>query len=171
MRLDDIKIAFIDLDGVLSVPRYENRYNTSLSCSMPDDLWFARCNTSLSVYDHCVAPDYIRPLLDELKARRVKLYVLTHETNSGAYFNKVNFVLNHYSEYFDSYRKVLFTSCKEGKIDLMEAIRSKYDVGQSKCLLVEDTFETCHRANMRGFTVMHISELFLRESEKLNEHN
>ena len=42
MKLKDIDIAFFDLDGVLSVPRYETRLG--VKCALPDEDWFKSAN-------------------------------------------------------------------------------------------------------------------------------
>lgn len=101
MRLKDIDIAFFDLDGVLSVPRYET--GLGIKCALPDEDWFQEVNWCSDVYRHCEPVPQVIKLLEQLKKRNTRLYVLTHETNSGAYFNKVDFVLEHYKDYFPSY--------------------------------------------------------------------
>lgn len=117
MRLKDIDIAFFDLDGVLSVPRYETRLG--VKCALPDEDWFESANWGSDLYKHCEPVPQVLKLLEQLKKRNTRLFVLTHETNSGAYFNKVDFVLKYYKDYFPSYREVLFTSKLDKKVDLM----------------------------------------------------
>lgn len=159
MRLKDIDIAFFDLDGVLSVPRYET--GLGIKCALPDEDWFQEVNWCSDVYRHCEPVPQVIKLLEQLKKRNTRLYVLTHETNSGAYFNKVDFVLEHYKDYFPSYREVLFVNKSEKKADLMSVLCSRYGISRKHCLLVEDTYNTCND----GFQVLHISELLLNGGE------
>ena len=160
LNLKKVKIAFFDLGGVLSVPRYADAYG-NIGCSVPDDYWFKYCNWKSDVYALCKPIKQTKELLQELKKQGTRLYVLTHETNSGAYFNKVDFVLNNYREYFESYRQVLFVNKTEKKVDIMQVLCEKYGVAHNNCLLVEDTYDTCMKANELGYQAMHISELFV----------
>lgn len=163
MKLKDIDIAFFDLDGVLSVPRYET--GLGVKCALPDEDWFQEVNWNSNVYRHCEPVPQVIKLLEQLKKRNTRLYVLTHETNSGAYFNKVDFVLEHYKDYFPSYREVLFVNKSEKKADLMSVLCSRYDISKKHCLLVEDTYNTCIQVCNDGFQVLHISELLLNGGE------
>lgn len=163
MRLKDIDIAFFDLDGVLSVPRYETRLG--VKCALPDEDWFESANWGSGLYKHCEPVPQVLKLLEQLKKRNTRLFVLTHETNSGAYFNKVDFVLKYYKDYFPSYREVLFTSKSEKKVDLMNILCSRYGISRKHCLLVEDTYNTCIQACNNDFQVLHISELLLNGGE------
>lgn len=163
MRLKDIDIAFFDLDGVLSVPRYET--GLGVKCALPDEDWFQEVNWNSNVYRHCEPVPQVLKLLEQLKKRNTRLFVLTHETNSGAYFNKVDFVLEHYKDYFPSYREVLFVNKSEKKADLMSVLCSRYGISRKRCLLVEDTYNTCIQVCNNGFQVLHISELLLNGGE------
>lgn len=164
LDLSQVKVAFFDLDGVLSVPRYIDK-NGATNCGMIDNDWFNTCQEREDVYKDCIAPFQVINLLSELKKDGVKLFVLTHETNSGAYFNKVNFILDKYSEFFSSYKDVLFVSKPMDKIKLMKSLANINNYNYSECLLVEDMFDTCLQANNEGFQVMHISELLVRECD------
>lgn len=159
LNLKKVKLAFFDLDGVLSVPKYVDAYG-NIGCSVPDDYWFKYCNWQSDVYTLCKPIKQTKELLQRLKEQGTRLYVLTHETNSGAYFNKVDFVMQHYGEYFESYRQVLFVNKTEKKTDLMQIFCDRFGVAKKTCLLVEDTYDTCIQANNLGFQAMHISELF-----------
>lgn len=159
MKLDEIKLAFFDLDGVLAVPRFDT--GTGIKCALTDYSWFKSCNMHGDVYGDCVPIPQTKELLEQLSKTGTKLYVLTHETNSGAYFNKVNFVLTHYREYFRTYEQVLFVSKKEQKSELMNILCDKYGLMRKQCLLVEDTYNTCITASNEGYSVIHISELLL----------
>ena len=163
MRLKDIDIAFFDLDGVLSVPRYET--NLGVKCALPDESWFQSANWGSDLYNHCEPVPQVMKLLEKLKNNGTRLYVLTHENNSGAYFNKVDFVLAHYKDYFSSYRNILFVSKSEKKTELMQVYCSRYAIPKKHCLLVEDTYNTCIKACNEGFQVLHISELLLNGGE------
>lgn len=163
MKLKDIDIAFFDLDGVLSVPRYET--GLGIKCALPDEDWFQEVNWCSDVYRHCEPVPQVIKLLEQLKKRSTRLFVLTHETNSGAYFNKVDFVLEHYKAYFPSYREVLFVNKPEKKADLMSVLCSRYGISKKHCLLVEDTYNTCIQVCNDGFQVLHISELLLNGGE------
>lgn len=163
MRLKDIDIAFFDLDGVLSVLRYET--GLGVKCALPDEDWFQEVNWCSDVYRHCEPVPQVIKLLEQLKKRNTRLYVLTHETNSGAYFNKVDFVLEYYKDYFPSYREVLFVNKSEKKADLMSVLCSRYGISKKHCLLVEDTYNTCIQVCNDGFQVLHISELLLNGGE------
>ena len=163
MRLKDIDIAFFDLDGVLSVPRYET--GLGVKCALPNEDWFQEVNWCSDVYRHCEPVPQVIKLLEQLKKRNTRLYVLTYETNSGAYFNKVDFVLEHYKDYFSSYREVLFVNKPEKKADLMSVLCSRYGISKKHCLLVEDTYNTCIQVCNDGFQVLHISELLLNGGE------
>lgn len=92
LNLKNVKIAFFDLDGVLSIPRYRD-IDGNISCGMLSEDWFITCQSTEDVYRDCEVPIKVINLLRRLKNNGTKLYVLTHETNSGAYFNKVNFIL------------------------------------------------------------------------------
>ena len=51
MRVKNIDIAFFDLDGVLSVPRYET--GLGIKCALPDEDWFQSANWSNDLYKYC----------------------------------------------------------------------------------------------------------------------
>lgn len=159
MKLKDIKLAFFDLDGVLSVPRYKT--DSGIKCALPDNAWFQKANWGSDIYKYCEPVPQMIKLLEQLKKNGVQLFVLTHETNSGAYFNKVDFILAHYKDYFNSYRQVLFVNKMEKKTELMKVLCSRYAVPKRQCLLVEDTYNTCIQASNDGFQVLHISEFLL----------
>lgn len=166
VKLKGVQIAFFDLDGVLSIPRFrDNLGNIKCAIGSDDGAWFDKANWNSDCYKDCKVNPNIIALLNKLKSKNVRLYVLTHDTNSGSYFNKVDFVLNNYKEYFDSYRQVLFVSKTNNKVRLMDIYCAKYGISHKDCLLVEDTFDTCIEANDKGFRVCHISELFLTDGE------
>lgn len=165
VNLKGVEIAFFDIDGVLSIPRYDDGYGY-IRCSISDDeAWFQKVNWSEDCYKLCKANPKAIELLEELTKKNVRLFALTHETNSGSYFNKVNFVLNNYSKYFKSYRQVLFVDNQIRKIDLMDVICSKYAIKKKNCLLIEDSFDVCMKASSLYYRVCHISELFLSGGE------
>ena len=167
ISLKGIKIAFIDIDGVLSIPRYKDCIgNVRCAIGQNEGAWFNKSNWNSDCYKDCAVNPAVVALLDKLKRKGVMLYALTHETNSGSYFNKIDFVLNNYSDYFNSYRQILFVSKIEDKIRLMDIYCSKKGFGHKECLLVEDTYDTCIDANDKDYRVCHISELFLMDGEK-----
>lgn len=159
-KIKNIKIAFFDLDGVLSIPRYKNS-DGIITCGMLDTDWFDRCQNEDDIYKYCIPPKQIINLLQKLKNNNTLLFVLTHETNSGAYFNKVDYVLKNYKDYFTDYRHVLFVNKTENKIKLIKSYAKKYKLTLDQCLLIEDTYDTCLLATNNNIKAMHISELFL----------
>lgn len=165
LNLNKINIAFFDLDGVLSVPRYRDSHG-NITCGMSDDDWFDICQNRLDVYKDCVVPNQVLNLLETLKKNNATLYVLTHETNSGAYFNKVEYVLNNYKEYFNSYRKVLFVSKSSDKVKLIQSVLSSENIPYSRCLFVDDSYDLCLQVSLEGIQALHISELLLMNGDK-----
>lgn len=166
IKLNGVKIAFFDIDGVLSIPRYRD-YLGSIKCAIGknDEAWFDKSNWNSDCYKDCAVNPKIVTLLNILKSKNVRLFALTHDTNSGSYFNKVDFVLNNYNDYFNSYRQVLFVSKPLDKLRLMDIYCSKYSINHTDCLLIEDTYDTCIEAVDKNYRVCHISELFLMGDE------
>lgn len=155
-----VKVAFFDLDGTLSIPRYESR--SGVGCGMPDNVWFDYNNRSSNTYRDCLVNPKAVGLLRDLRGLGVELKVLTLETFSGAYFNKVRFVLEKYPEFFEGYEDVLFVSGREDKTRMLKSIAKGMGLSHSEMLLVDDNFDVCLQANNEGFQVMHVSELFVR---------
>lgn len=157
--LRNVKIAFIDVDGTLAIPRFKNN-DGQIKCAMEDNVWFNRCNSRTDMYKYCIKNKKLEDFMIKLKNNGTIFYVLTEETNSGAYFNKIDFVLSNYPEIFNDYHQILFVDNKNKKSDLMKTIANKNNINKNKCLLIDDTYSVCQKASINGFSVMHISELF-----------
>lgn len=154
------KLLFLDIDGVLSIPRYySDKRDTVLTCGMPEEDWFRMCNTNNDVYMDCGVPKGVVKILRDAKKNGIEFYALTVETNSGEYFNKVNFLKTRYPAYFKSYEKVLFVDKPTDKVKMLETYTKEFGVCKSDVVLIDDSFDICLQVANAGYKAIHVSEL------------
>lgn len=155
MNIEDIKYVFLDIDGTLSAPVFkgDRRWVSGFS----DEDWL-RVNVQGYSYDKCIAPKLVKDYIRALSLAGKKLFCLTTETFSFAYYNKVRFILENYPE-IENQEDILFVSKDSDKITLIKEIASRDDIKLSECLLVEDTFSTILLAEQEYISTMHISHL------------
>lgn len=157
MNIENIKYVFLDIDGVLSAPRYLNENNVFVNGFETND-WIQYNVTVDDSYKYCIAPKLVRVFVRACNTLGKRLFCLTAEDNSFSYYNKVDFVLKNYPE-IKNERDILFTKSSSLKLDIIKYIAKRDSLSLSECLLVEDTFPTVIGAELNGVSVMHVSHL------------
>lgn len=155
-KLGDIRAAFFDCDGTLSVPRY--LYKGELCVGMPEEEWVSYNMYNPNAYKYCLKKDskLLEDALASLCCNKASLYVLTVETTSFAYNHKAKFIEDNFGGYF-SKDNVLFCAEKSMKLDIMLDYANIFNLYKHQILFVDDDFSLCLQAQNLGFTVLHSS--------------
>lgn len=154
--MSNIKVAFFDIDGTLSVPKYDVNQELQIGGSLD---WWEKANVGRQgVYRHCLPVETLKNYLRELKNQQVVLKCLTTEELADAYFNKVEFVLKHYGEFFKDYKDVIYTPNDDFKVHYLDVFKFNMGLEPSSILLVDDSYDILLHAVNKGYQVRHISE-------------
>ena len=155
----NIKKAFYDIDGVLSIPRYER--NGVLTTGGSLEWWKNFCDTHEDPYKYCGVPRMVYNNLEAQKSSGVELYVLSVETIPKAKEGKLKFLHSKYSEFFDD-SHIIFVNHNEDKISMMKHIALMNDLDYEQLYFVDDTLPLVFDAIELGINGIHISQ-FLEE--------
>ena len=148
------KIAFFDIDGVLSIPQY--RINNKIKPGGSPEWWKNFCDSNENPYKDCKIPKLVYNKLKTLKEIGVKLYVLTTENIPSAKKAKHLFIENNYSDFFDENHIIMVSNDKE-KIDTLMLQITK-SIKNEEIYYLDDTFNLVLNASSLGFDAHHISE-------------
>ena len=156
---DEIKFVFFDIDGVLSVPRFNStespdNYVTGVS----KDKWLQYNINQGDAYKNCIAPDKVKTLVQTFDYYKKKLYCITVEDNSFAYHSKVDFVLRNYPE-FATMKNILFVSDPLKKVEVITGMMNKVGATVEDCLVIEGSYESMVYLGSKGLRTIHISHV------------
>jgi FMN phosphatase YigB (HAD superfamily) len=149
-----VKVAFFDVDGVLSVPRYRHP-DGSIKPGGTDDWWLDFNIKHADTYKDCKAPNCMKSAIALLRESNTKIMVLTEEHLSFTLNNKAKWVFENYGIPFED---IIWVDNKDAKIDIIKRYCKIHDIPLDECLFVDDTFPIVIKASIEGIHSMHISE-------------
>lgn len=148
-----MKYAFFDLDGVLSVPRYN--MDGRIVCGGPSDWWEKYNSLHTDAYRLCRSPRFIKKYVANLNKNGVKCYVLTVARKNCTKQNKETFIAENYKNMFE---KILFVEENAQKVEVMIAFAEEHGVPRDEIYFVDDTFQNDIDAAVAGINAHHVSE-------------
>ena len=151
-----VRLAFFDVDGVLSAPQYPVPAG-DMAIGFTLQGWLDYCETTgEDGYRFCRALPCVKEFASELKAEGARLCVLStcHAEQEPA--AKITFIREHYPDLFDEY---LFVWEDAEKTPTIEQKAAENGCSLQECLLVEDTYSTLLSAFQRGILCVHISNI------------
>lgn len=158
----DKKIAFFDIDGVLSIPRYLNTSrHTDGNKYVPggtDRWWKSYCEENEHPYEACIVPHVIKVYLSDLLNSGCELFVLSQESFDAAERGKRDFIKMRYSREFND-DHVCIVKTNNEKISTMIRISEERHIPKSHVEYWDDTFSNVLLASTTGIDAHHISEM------------
>lgn len=156
-----MKLAFFDVDGTLSVPRY--LIDGTYRIGAPKTEWIAFCKEHReNSYEYCLTIPEVRAYAKQLKEEGVKLYVLSAVSSFYEKAAKTKFVKDHYPDLFDGF---FYVNGDEEKLQVLSEMAALQEVPLSECVLVEDNFSLLLEALGKGIEPVHISMLAAEKTE------
>ena len=154
--MTSVKLAFFDVDGTLSAPRYPHE-DGSMDIGFTDEGWKAYCEKAgIHGYDHCLPLLPVREYAEKLHSAGVRLFVLSSCFHPNEQEAKTVFVRKHYPDLFEDFYYVLHDG---EKIPLIEKAARRAGVPLSSCIMVEDTFSVLLKAYQSGIVAVHIANI------------
>ena len=154
--MEDIKIAFFDLDGTLSVPEYRNNGKPVIEFPSIDE-WVNYCETAgRDAYQYCRPVEAVKKYAAKLKTAGVKLYVLTAVMSDAEIEAKKVFLEKHYKGFFED---MLTAGSAKEKREIIRKTAEAEEAQCGECELVEDAFSTLLDVLSDGVKATHISQL------------
>ena len=153
---DDVKLAFFDVDGVLSAPRYwteDGEYVIGFS----DQGWVDFCEKEgEDAYKLCDPIPGVTEYIEKLKSEGAKLFVLSTTASKAEISAKIKYLdrlyLGDFLEYY-------FVDHDLDKIEKIKEVAEREGVKISECALIEDTLNTLFIAHDKGIKAVHISNI------------
>lgn len=151
-----VKLAFFDVDGTLSAPRYPHE-DGRMDIGFTDEGWLAYCEKyGAHSYDHCRPLPPVRAFAGELHRAGARLFVLSSCMHTNEHAAKTAFIQAHYPDLFEDFFYVFHDG---EKIPLIEKTAREAGVPLSSCVLVEDTYSTLLKAYTAGITAVHVANI------------
>ena len=149
------KIAFFDIDGVLSVPRYlrDGEYKPGGT----SEWWKKVTEESDDVYQYCKVPKCIKEFVNNLRQEKVKLYTLSTEPLESAKRCKKKFLKQNYQEFFPEECQI-YVSKDIDKITVLSSFAKENNIDFANIYYLDDTFSLVLQASELGVDAHHISE-------------
>ena len=163
ISLNSIKMAFFDIDGVLSVPSYfrDGRFTPGGNKEWWDD--FTKNNED--AYIDCKAPKVLKDFLTFLEEQGIFLYILSTEDNTDAIEAKRKFIKREY--YNIKFEDYIFVEDDCLKVPILKTFAASKGLKNSELYFLDDTFNLVLEASDKGFNSHHISE-FLINNKGIN---
>ncbi len=153
---NSVKLAFFDVDGTLSAPRYPHE-NGRMDIGFTEDGWLAYCEkTGPHGYDFCRPLPPVRAFAEELHRAGTRLFVLSSCSHPNEHAAKTGFIQTHYPDLFEDFFYVIHDG---EKVPLMEKAARDAGVPLSSCMLVEDTYSTLLKAYAAGIIAVHVANI------------
>ena len=159
INIENIKLAFFDLDGTLAIPRYE--YNDKIRPGVSEKTW-ERISMDVNVYKDCGIPKAVREFVNELYYNSAIVYVVTQETWAPAFKAKLKFLTDNYPVI--SPDNVYYAVDNIDKYRLIEALYIKaygeWDppLHKSNVFYLDDDYNMVLKMNNARYDAHHISE-------------
>lgn len=151
VKIEDIKIAYFDIDGVLSIPRYPFGKNKTIVPFGSDDKWKPFIKDNANGYDQCYASTEIKNWIEKLRAKGVIVKSLSAADDSEIPAKKA-FIEKNYTGLID---EMLFVPSSHDKVAKMEEERLKYGFDAFEMVLIEDHHNTLIEIADHGFRGIH----------------
>jgi hypothetical protein len=151
VKIEDIKIVYFDIDGVLSIPRYPFGKNKAIVPFGSDDKWKPFIKDNANGYDQCYASTEIKNWIKKLRAKGVIVKSLSAGDDSEIPAKKA-FIEKNYTDLVD---EMLFVPSSHDKAAKMEEERLKYGFDAFEMVLVEDHHNTLIEIADHGFRGIH----------------
>ena len=163
-----MKLAFFDVDGTLSVPRYfiDGRFQIGTD----DRGWIEYCEEHREdSYEFCFGSKPVRAYAEKRKEEGCRLFVLSSIASDLEMDAKTKFVKRVYPGLFEDF---FYVRKDLDKLDVIREMAEKNGVELEECELVEDTLAILFPANRLGIRATHISMLTSEENDaEANEYN
>ncbi len=154
--MEIIRLAFFDVDGVLSAPEYRDQ--TGAVIGFTEEGWQHWCEEEEEAgYRYCKPLPQVRTFAEERKKDGSRLFVLTATAGDMETKAKEVFVREHYPHLFDA---VLPVSHENQKVAVIKELAKEYGIPLTQCMLVEDTLATLLQAHGAGICAVHVSNIF-----------
>ena len=151
-----VKLAYFDIDGTLSAPRYPDG-NGSFVIGFSVEGWERYCEDMQERgYLSCGILPPVRDFAAGLKAAGVTLYILSAATYTSEELAKKTFIREYYPDLF---KECFFVRHECEKVPLIEEAAAQRGIPLSECLLVEDTYNTLLTANDHGIRAVHVANV------------
>ena len=158
-------LAFLDIDGTLSVPRYlcpDGKYRAG----MPQEAWEKYCERNYNAYVDCGTPAPMYELLSDLKGAGAKLRVLSTESMEAAKISKSRFIEDNYKEFFTT-EDIIFVESSDKKVPVILEMCQEEGIPADRAYYMDDDFGLVLEALDYNIAAHHISELFLYKRGEL----
>lgn len=150
-----IRLAFFDVDGTLSAPRYY--IDGVMQIGGTARTWIDYCRVhGDDSYEYCYGVKPVREHAEELKKEGVRLFVLSSVMSDYEGPAKTKFVKRVYPDLFEDF---FYVHEDDQKLTVIREIAAGEGVSLSECELVEDTLNTLFKAASIGIVPMHVSML------------
>lgn len=150
------KLAFFDIDGTLSIPRY--LVGGKLVPGGSNEWWHTYCAEEKHPYAACGVPAQMIELLNELHNNNVELFVLSQESFEDGERAKKDFIKMRYSSFFDD-SHILLVSDDSQKVSRMLTIAKERCLDPNRIQYWDDKFANVLDAIVKGIDAHHVSEL------------
>jgi hypothetical protein len=149
------RLVFFDVDGVLSVPRYD--MDGRMTIGTTSRKWIEYCRAhGEDTYEYCTGIGPVRAYAEKRKAEGARLFVLSAVACEEEERAKDKFVERLYPGLFEACYYVYEAA---DKIPFIVKKAEEEGVPVSSCELVEDNLDILFVANTAGITPMHLSML------------
>ena len=148
-----MRLAFFDVDGVLSVPIYKEKDEFVIGFTA--ETWKAYCmEHGEDTYQYCKPVLPVKRYAEHLQTEGAILFALTATQSDAETQAKRKFLSKHYPGLFE---EVLTVSSQNEKFETIKMISQKYGAQLADCELVEDTLSTLLEVRQYGIMPTHIS--------------
>ena len=151
--LNELKIVYFDVDGVLSVPRYPLGKDRKIVPFTENPRWDRFVDNNINAYSECYAPVALKAWIGELKDAGIPVCILS-ATTEDEMPSKMKFILDNYG---DSFSKIKFVSRSADKKPYMIEQQAKLGYDPFEMALVEDNHNTLFDIAEAGFRGIHVS--------------
>ena len=154
--MEIIRLAFFDVDGVLSAPEYRDQGEAVIGFT--EEEWLHWCEEEKEAgYRYCKPLPLVRSFAEKQKREGSRLFVLTATAGDLETKAKEVFVREHYPHLFDA---VLPVSHENQKVAVIREMAKENGIPLTQCMLVEDTLATLLQAHDAGICAVHVSNIF-----------
>ena len=154
--MEIIRLAFFDVDGVLSAPEYRDQGEAVIGFT--EEEWLHWCEEEKEAgYRYCKPLPPVRSFAEKQKREGSRLFVLTATAGDLETKAKEVFVREHYPHLFDA---VLPVSHENQKVAVIREMAKENGIPLTQSMLVEDTLATLLQAHDAGICAVHVSNIF-----------
>lgn len=151
--IEELSAVYMDVDGVLSIPRYPLGPNGAIVAFTENKRWEPFVDGNVDAYCNCYTPVALREWIDKLKAAGVPLYGLSVSVE-GEEPSKLKFLDREYPDTFD---EIILVRNASDKRKVMQEHQKKFGYEPFSMALVEDNHYTLFEIAETGFRGIHIS--------------